>query len=623
MILALLPAGSVLGPIVASAAQQERYALGRGAQSLALNTVGSLLAWPGSSLQKAPATSLAAGELRYGGRSLKLANPDAVTRTATGLLFKYRWPDEPELELIVGHHFTSERKGWLWTRELQVKGPGRLKGDLTVSLQTGLPSLPEGTWLPLVNGLGSRLGTNPAAAYRFAGALPAAGSLLALPMISVPVQTSRPGQNPSRFLIAADPFFSVLFTPTALEWTYPAKAGLENGCEKRTIVVSLHDRSPEQSLERFFKTVLREVPPGPQWLHEIAMVDYDYLSDGGQGWFHDIDALSTAISRRDRHQVLLCLHGWYDFLGRYCFDSRTGKLDEEWVAFSSYETAKKAPAFGVIGGERVETGFGNCKPVNMSLQAVHTRLAYARSRGFRVGLYFADGTNAGEGLPDYEPSRVLRWGGWQGADSKGRSYFQNPLHPKVRTFYLDYTRALLDEFGSEIDALNWDETFHIAPGELGTEAAPGYADRAMMRLVREISCVVEEYNRKHRRQIAFLTSDCQGAFGQELKAPYAMMAHGTFQDSWCQPQAWSYGIFANYRNVLWSCCWWPETKWSWIDFGVRAYQAPVAVSNGWGNDTGFSEMTNEQRARAMALFEWRKKQPTKLRWFTELPAYRQ
>jgi hypothetical protein len=99
------------------------------------------------------------------------------------------------------------------------------------------------------------------------------------------------------------------------------------------------------------------------------------------------------------------------------------------------------------------------------------------------------------------------------------------------------------------------------------------------------------------------------------------VAHGTFQDSWCKPQAWSCGIFSNYRNVLWSCCWWPLTKWSWIDFAVRQYQAPVSLSNGWGNDKGLSEMTEEQRARALALFNWRKDKPTKLKWFDQLPAY--
>jgi hypothetical protein len=618
----ILLACVVLAGVAESAPPQEAFKLGQGSDCLTLNADGAFMSWGSATEETATARPSSAGEIRYGGNTLKLTQPTAVSREGGGASFTYRWQGEPKLEVIVQHRLTRKSGALTWTRELQIRSETKLASDLTVALESSLPALPSDTWLPMINGVGAPLGTNAAAAYRFAGALPRLGVLLALPMLSVPARDLSPHERPHRWMIATDPYFSVLFTPTGLEWTYPTRAGLENGCERRTVVISRHEGEAEQSLDCFFRTVLAEVPPGPKWLHEIALVDYDYMSDCGQGWFRDIDALAAALPKADRHKVFLCLHGWYDFLGRYCFDSKTGKFDREWTAFSSYEAAKKAPAFGDIGGERVELGFANCKPVQMSLKEVHSRLSYARARGFRVGMYFADGMNAGEGLADFDPSCVLRWGGWQGPDSKGRSYMQNPLHPKVRAFYLAYTKALLAEFGPDIDALNWDETFHIASGQLGNEGAPGYADRAMMRLARDISRLVEDYNRQHQRQIAFLTSDCLGAFGKELKGPYALVAHGTCQDSWCQPQAWSYGIFSNYRNVLWSCCWWPVTKWSWIDFAVRQYQAPVSLSNGWGNDKGFSEMTAEQQARALALFDWRKDRPTKLKWFDHLPAFK-
>jgi hypothetical protein len=32
-------------------------------------------------------------------------------------------------------------------------------------------------------------------------------------------------------------------------------------------------------------------------------------------------------------------------------------------------------------------------------------------------------------------------------------------------------------------------------------------------------------------------------------------------------------------------------------------------------------MTAPERARALALFNWRKDKPTKLKWFEQLPAY--
>jgi hypothetical protein len=141
----------------------------------------------------------------------------------------------------------------------------------------------------------------------------------------------------------------------------------------------------------------------------------------------------------------------------------------------------------------------------------------------------------------------------------------------------------------------------------------------MMRLTREIAGLIKDHNRRHGRQIAFLTSDDLGT-GDRPNAPYALVSHGTFQDSWCEPKAWSFGVFANYRNVLWSCCWWPVTKWGWVEFGVREHQAPVAISNGWGNDKGFSEMTPAQQNRVIQLFNWRKKHPTRLHWFDSLPS---
>ena len=607
-------AGLWLAPCTRGAASQPgtEFRLGHGPDQVTLNANGTLLAWAGHSAKTESDGGAAAGEIHYRAKVLKLTYP-RVSDAAGELSFSYRWLTEPGLEVTVRHQVTKSHGAFLWTRKIQIRGEAKLASDLTVSLRSW-PWLPRETWLPQLNGTGGALGTNEAAEFRFAGALPGQGALLALPMVSVPA-SDRTG----RILIGADPYFSTLFRAGAIEWTYLAKAGLVNG--DRTIVVALHQGSAEESIGCFFRFLLPEVAPGPAWLHDIALVDFDYLSDGGLGWFRDINALAAALPRSDRRQAFLCVHGWYDFLGRYCFDAKTGKLDQEWTAFSSYELARTKPAYGTIGGERVPVGFENCQPVRMSLADVHRRLRYARSRGFRVGLYFADGLNAGDGLPDFDPDRVLQWGGWQGPDSKGKSYLQNPLHPKVRGFFLDYTKALLAEFGSDTDALVWDETFHVPCRKLGTDAWPGYADRAMMRLVREVTMLVEDYNRQHRRQIAFLTSDCLGAF-DELKGPYALVSHGTYQDSWCQPRAWSYGMFANYRNVLWSCCWWPITKWSWVEFGVREHQAPVSLSNGWGNDQGFSEMTDKQRARAVALFNWRKDKPTKLKWFDQLPVYK-
>ena len=74
----------------------------------------------------------------------------------------------------------------------------------------------------------------------------------------------------------------MLFASDHLEWTYPKNVGLEDSVEKRRLVTVVHEGAPDTALDAFYRYALPEVPPGPPWLHEIAMVDYDYMSDGGK-----------------------------------------------------------------------------------------------------------------------------------------------------------------------------------------------------------------------------------------------------------------------------------------------------------------------------------------------------
>ncbi|MGZ5496892.1 MAG: hypothetical protein ACXWFO_09075, partial [Candidatus Aminicenantales bacterium] len=57
------------------------------------------------------------------------------------------------------------------------------------------------------------------------------------------------------------------------------------------------------------------------------------------------------------------------------------------------------------------------------------------------------------------------------------------------------------------------------------------------------------------------------------------------------------------------------------EFGVREYQAAVAISNGYGDDIGFAKMSPEMKKKVLDLFNWRKQTRTRLRWFTKLPVF--
>lgn len=140
----------------------------------------------------------------------------------------------------------------------------------------------------------------------------------------------------------------------------------------------------------------------------------------------------------------------------------------------------------------------------------------------------------------------------------------------------------------------------------------------MMGLVKEVAALVA----KAQPQVAFLASDNIGALFQlEQAVPYCLVAHGTYQDSWCTPSGWPYGLFPNYRNVLWSCNWAPVNRYEYSRYGVETFNVPVPISNGgFGDDIGIGEMTSEQQLRIMELFDKRKKERMDISWIEEGPS---
>jgi len=601
MILSLTIVWPVGGCLLAAAGE----AIRADSYSLIIDADGTLGDFRGPGGKVLSATGGVA-EVRYGTKSHPLSRPSSIKRLLDAVSLEYLLPDEPEIHVRIDYRLRAEGKAAALTREITIRTDSRLREDLTVSLPQWPGRLPADTWLPLFDGTGGQLGAKPAG-YALQGPLPSNHQRLAIPMATYRLKAST-----NRVTVATDPYFSTLLATDHVRWTYPKNIGLEDGLEKRSLVTVIHEGTPDDALTAFFQHALPEVPPGPKWLHEIAMVGFDYMSDGGKGWFNDIDALTAALPPEQRGKVFLCLHGWYDWLGRYCFDAKIGKLDEEWTAFGNAARYKNKHSTIKIGGEEVDGGFERCSSVTLTPKQLHRRLEYAKSRGFRVGLYFADGLNAGTALPGFNKRLVLKTGGWVGPDTSGDSYCMNPSVPEVREFFLRYADALLQRYGDVADALVWDETFMVAADTYGSAEVPGYSSRAMMRLVRQIACKAET----HDPPVAFLVSDCAGVFGT---ANYALVAHGTYQDSWCQPVAWSYAIFPNWRNTAWSCLWWPMHKWNWIEFGVRNYQAPVAISNGWGDNTGISAMSPEARHRVIDLFRWRAQFPTRMKWMQQLP----
>jgi hypothetical protein len=427
---------------------------------------------------------------------------------------------------------------------------------------------------------------------------------LALPFILVPGPLGAAA-------IFADPMFSTLFSLRAgsnqvegtLRFRYAASKVPITGPETRTFATWLPNtrntaKQFPATADAWFRLMLPDVPPGPKWLHDIAMVGYDFLSDEGKGWDRDVRLLADWIKPSERHRVALCLHGWYDALGSYCYDTQTGRMKEQWIAF---ERTRK---------------------VSFTQAELKRRLRLAHDLGFRVLLYFADGVAADSGVPGYRDdwafrdARGKRISGWQGPDTFGPTYMRNLGNPEVVSWFTNYLAALLQTYGPDIDGLNWDETFHANLGQISQAPSPVYCDRTMMALVKALTRQVHAFD----PQKAFLTSDCIGAYGWKDVPGYAMMADGTYQDSHCECDAWSYGLFPTWRNTLWSCNWFDIVDFQRTRWGVLKFGAPVAISNGWGNDCGPSEWTPRQRDAFLCLFRERLKMKGPVRFLTEDPA---
>jgi hypothetical protein len=101
------------------------------------------------------------------------------------------------------------------------------------------------------------------------------------------------------------------------------------------------------------------------------------------------------------------------------------------------------------------------------------------------------------------------------------------------------------------------------------------------------------------------------------------VTHGTYQDSWCAPVAWPYGLFPNFRNVIWSCNWAPITRYEYSRYAVETFAVPVPISNGAsGDDIGIGDMSADQQATIVDLFNKRKRERMDISWIEEEPRTR-
>jgi hypothetical protein len=448
---------------------------------------------------------------------------------------------------------------------------------------------------------------------------------LALPMAVVE-------SDSGRWLVGTDPRFSstISLRPGAnrglslgFGWRWLAAAGIHENETRRIFVVPAEDL--QEALELWFQLATPEIPAGPDWLHEIALQSFDYLSKSGRGWFADIDAVSALVDPAERHKAIFALHGWYDEIGRYCYDPVEKRLAETWTAFPLAKSVRDVgstishPVVPGIPSGPANHGWRNVEelqPVPMSWDDLRKRLRYAKSQGVRTAFYVLTGMLAagdpavaiaqGTGL---EIESHWPGGWWQGPDLQGPAHIKNPLHPEVRETVLGYIGAVLEEVGDLTDALVMDESYYVHRGALGPKACPGYADRAQAELIEAMAALCHDF----RSDLAFLTSDELGMHFLKYEVfPYCLFADGIYHDAWCLPESWDCVRFPSWRNTAWSVNWAPVTNLAWTRWAVVTHNAPIALSNGnFGDDTGIAEF-DETTAAEMAEL-WRLRAPRRRR----------
>lgn len=519
---------------------------------------------------------------------------------------------------------SASENGEVWELELQSKHVWEhdVKCELTFDAS---PLQPNAIHYPTVFGHLERVGFDEVSAGTFRGAgkgfeVEATDRLLALPCV---ILESAGGYD----VLGLDPSFSVSFRRSApdgrisIGWTWLSEAGLHES-EKRRLFVA-RAPSPEAALDAFFRLALPEIPPAPPWVHDLYWNHYDYLSDNGDAWFADIDAVCEIVEPKHRHHVMFCLHGWYDRIGRFCYDVDTGKLDREWTAFPFIRSPE---IFNRRTSWKAEYHIeprhdaycwrirDDHQPVKLNWDEMRRRLRYAKDRGIKTCVY------ALTGMQSYGDSSELArqgialdigGGGWTGPDALPPLCMYNPLHPRVRKQFLGYIDALLREVGELADSLVMDEAYFVNFGQMGPAACPGYADRGQSTLIRDMAARCHAY----RPDLSFFCADLLGSLMLQYKAfPYSLYCDGNYQDAHCRPTGWEAVRFASWRNPSLHCNWAPVTNFEYGRWAVLGWNMPLMTSAGsFGDDIGPAKYDAAMRQRLHDLWAQRLQQGKRAR----------
>ncbi len=254
--------------------------------------------------------------IRYGNQSIKLKSESTGFNQISQKRESFYVSSElPGLRVKVLSELFYHDNHAVLQHVLELSSTKKLEQDLTIYFPINTLDHFDKVLMPLKSGIiyqSDNVNDTKIASYPCAGKPEKYANDIALPMI-----VCIAGKQGTAEM--TDPYFTSLYDKGVIGWTYPKEVGPEDLIERRTIIEAEGVSDLDEGMSMYYQTILKEVPAGPAWMKDIAMISYDYMSDNGKGWFRDIDTLSTLVPLADRKKVALCLHGWYDIVGRYCF----------------------------------------------------------------------------------------------------------------------------------------------------------------------------------------------------------------------------------------------------------------------------------------------------------------
>ncbi|MEN6607991.1 MAG: hypothetical protein ABFD60_12175, partial [Bryobacteraceae bacterium] len=365
----------------------------------------------GNTVLTAPVPGDACPEVGVAGRPVRCGRPIRATRTASGLVFEYRLEEPVPLRVTyeVSLRALPGAAGVLVQRiALASTRPYSEPIELKLPRNIRLPQERRAHCAPLREGVLRRSPIADGGGSEFVYKMAGDGTSAEAPKLAIPQLGEYSESGSLRITLCSDPGFTTIFRLCSGQeagrfgWVHTAGGGAESTVE-RTFYTVVHSGPEADDFRHFYATSLHGENAGPEWLHDVTLVYYDYLGKNGRGWFADIDALANLIPAGKRNKVALALHGWYDYVGRYAFDPKTKALDKAWTAFPNVkDPGFIAHATGPLSKTARFWGWNKImaalRPVEMTKEDLHRRIRYARDRGFRCTLYCADGLNSGEGL---------------------------------------------------------------------------------------------------------------------------------------------------------------------------------------------------------------------------------